>query len=159
MGYQEELHNLESEDYNINNTITLNGFLSKHTSEDNQQYHKVQRDIDAKKHLAKFRWVYELDAKHRKYVPYATADAGLGITAKKKLEKHQERLAIDYKIDQKEKQLPLIPVGEAKESEIADVDRRDEEGKAAPIIRDNKGQNRFKFISNSRGSKCVSYYQ
>jgi len=39
---------LENEDYEINPTITLNGFLSKHTSEDNEQYHRIQREIEKK---------------------------------------------------------------------------------------------------------------
>merc|ERR1739848_558149 len=80
----------ESEDPEKNPTVTLNGYLSNNTSEDNYNYHKVIRDIDQKKHLAKYRWVYELDNKHRKYVPYATVDSGLGIAAKQKLKEEAE---------------------------------------------------------------------
>lgn len=136
--YQKEMEDLDSEDFMINHTVTLNGFLSKNTSEDNHQYHKIQRDIDAKKHLAKYRWVYELDNKHRKFVPYATADAGLGISAKKKLQEQQKTMALEYKEELADKQLPLIPVGVAKDSEVKDIDRKDDEGNEAPIIRDNK---------------------
>lgn len=129
---------MESEDYLVNPTITLNGFLNTNTSEDNHQYHQVQRNIDQKKHLAKYRWVYELDNKHRKTVPYATADAGLGIAAKRKLKEQQEQLALEYQLIEKEKQLPLIPVGEAKEKDVPDVDKKDEEGNEKPVIKNNK---------------------
>merc|ERR1711976_415952 len=88
---------LESEDPNENSTVTLNGYLSKNTSEDNYQYHQVTRAVDHKKHLAKYRWVYELDNKHRKYVPYATCDSGLGIAAKTKLREEAEKKMIEEK--------------------------------------------------------------
>jgi len=110
----EEDWDFNSEDPERNPTVTLNGFLKKNTSEDNFNYHKVLRDLDQKKHLAKYRWVYELDNKHRKYVPYATCDSGLGIAAKQKLkeeaesrllEEKQAMLALGYveeEIDEKE---------------------------------------------------------
>merc|ERR1711934_438817 len=82
---EEENWDYNSEDPMQNPTVTLNGYLNKNTSEDNYNYHKVLREQDQKKHLAKYRWVYELDNKHRKYVPYATCDSGLGIAAKQKL--------------------------------------------------------------------------
>ena len=136
--HEKLLAEMESEDYTVNPTMTLNGFLNKNTSEDNHQYHKIQRDIDAKKHLARYRWVYELDNKHRKTVPYATADAGLGISAKKKLRDNAERLALEYKEELREQQLPLIPVGDAKDKDTKDVDKKDAEGNEVPVIRDNK---------------------
>lgn len=80
-----------------NPTVTLNGYLNKNTSEDNYNYHKVLREQDQKKHLAKYRWVYELDNKHRKYVPYATCDSGLGVAAKTKLRDEAEKKMIEEK--------------------------------------------------------------
>jgi hypothetical protein len=94
---EEENWDYNSEDPMQNPTVTLNGYLNKNTSEDNYNYHKVLREQDQKKHLAKYRWVYELDNKHRKYVPYATCDSGLGVAAKTKLREEAEKKMIEEK--------------------------------------------------------------
>jgi len=79
-----------------------------------------------------------LDNKHRKHVPYATCDAGLGISAKQKLDQKSNLLIQEYREEQADKQLALIPVGEEADKEIDEADKVDEEGKPVTIIKDNK---------------------